>query len=199
MEARPLVRFALICMILLGSIPALAQSSDVALQVEIPDYIGIRLVGGGTGARSVAFDYAGDPDAYLAAVASGIAQSPSAVTRFDDILVNTTRNGRWRVQVVATPFTYTGPTFPAGLALADVRVERSRDPDPTVFDLPGNSSGFLTSWALSTVVTEIAHSRGATGGWRSLGISGWDYRLTLDGDEAPGTYTTVVTYFLTSP
>jgi hypothetical protein len=193
------VRFALtLLLIAVASTTAAAQTTLFGVRVEVPDYIGIRLVGDGTGARTVTFDYAANPDAYLAAVANGTALSPTDVARFDDVLVNTTRNGRWRVQAVATELVHAGPTSGTGIELSDVRFERSRDPDP-IFDLPGNSAGYLESWTLSASATEIAYSRGATGGWRSLGISGWDYRLVVDGDEAPGTYTTVVTFFLTAP
>lgn len=187
-----------IALLLATSTFALGQSAGNEVRVAIPDFIGLRIVGPGTGPRSVAFDYGTDPDAYFAAASTGTTLQPTAVNRFEDVQVNSTRNGRWRVQVVATAFAYTGPTGAAGLALADVRVERSRAPDP-IFAGPGNSAGYATSWSLSTTPTEIAHSRGSTSGWRSLGISGWDYRLHVDGDEAPGTYRTVVTYFLTAP
>lgn len=175
----------------------LAQPVAHDVRVTVPDVIGLRIVGSGTGPRAVTFDYATDLSTYLAAVEGAGILPPTDVNRFDDVQVNSTRNGRWRIHVSATPFAYVGPAAPSGLQLSDVRVERSRPQDAIVG--PGNSASYATSWTLSSTATEIATRTGATGGWRSLGFSGWDYRLAVQGDEAPGTYTTVVTYSLTAP
>ena len=189
----------IVCTVALGwgGAPAGAQPIAHELRVLVPEVIGIRIVGDGTGPRSVAFDYAADPEGYVAAIDGAGVLRPTSVVRFDDVEVNATRKGRWRLTVQATPFAHAGPGSPAGLALSDIRVERSRPQDAIVG--PGNSATYATSWTLSTVSTEIASRTGATGGWRSLGFSGWDYRVAVDGDEAPGTYTTVVTYSLTAP
>lgn len=176
---------------------ALAQAASHELAVTVPATIGLRIVGSGTGPRSVTFDYGSNPVAYTAAVAQGELLGPTSVSRFADVELNVTRRGRWRLHVQATSFTFTGPTSPAGLALADVRVARSGPQDAVTGN--GGSATYATTWTLSTAAVEIASSPNPTSGWRSLGFSGWDYRLSVDGDEAPGTYTTVVTYSLTAP
>jgi hypothetical protein len=178
-----------------------AQSATHDVRVAIPDVIGIRILGAGTGPRSVIFDYAAAPDTYLAAVASDGQLPPTRIDRFDGIEVRTTRNGRWYVEVVATPLAYVGPDTLTGLALGDIRVDRGAvfGLVPDLIDHPGAADWNLPSWQLSTTARQIVSNRGATGGWRSLGFGGRDYVLTIDGDEAPGTYTTTVTYFLTAP
>ncbi len=176
---------------------ATAQTQRHDVTIRLPDIIGLRIVGPGSGPRSVTFDYAADADGYFAALDGDGSLMPTSVNRFDDVEVHATRNGRWRISVQATSFAYTGPATPAGLALADIRVDRSGPQDAIVGS--GNSATYATTWTLSTAATEIATRTGATGGWRSLGFSGWDYRVTVDGNEAPGTYTTVVTYSLTAP
>jgi hypothetical protein len=195
-----LAKFAVLLAIVLTTASATiatAQTQTHEVRVRVPDVIGLRNVGAGTGPRSVTFDYATDPDGYFAAVDGGGSLTPTAVSRFDDVEVNATRKRRWRITVQATAFTYVGPSSPAGLALADVLVERSRPQNAIVGQ--GNSASYATTWALSTSATEIASRTGATGGWRSLGISDRDYRVAVDGDEAPGTYHTVVTHSLTTP
>ena len=187
----------MLAIFVLGTPQALGQSAEHQLSVSTPSYVGIRIVGSGTGARAVIFDYAARPDAYLTAVDTGAALPPTAVNRFDDVQLNVTRRGRWRIHVQATTFVYAGSAAPAGLALSDIRVTRTR-PQNAVFG-PGNSARYETTWTLSTTPTEIATSNRSTGGWRSLGFSGWDYSLAVDGDEAAGSYTTVVTYSLTAP
>jgi hypothetical protein len=180
---------------------ALGQSVSHPLSVSTPSYIGLRIVGAGTGPRTVTFDYANNPTAYFTAIDGGGASlPPTSVTRFDDVQLNVSRNGRWRIHVQATAFTYTGATTPAGLTLADIRVTRTRPQDAVVGPgNSGNSASYATTWTLSTTPTEIATSNRTTSGWRSLGFSGWDYTLDVNGDEAAGTYTTTVTYYLTSP
>lgn len=191
-------RFALPITMLLAVAPlGSAQTQRHDVTIRIPDVIGLRIVGPGSGPRSVTFDYATDADGFLAAVDGTGTLTPTSVTRFDDVEVHATRNGRWRITVQATDFAYIGPASPSGLALSDVRVERSGPQDAIVGS--GNSASYATSWTLSTTATEIASRTGATGGWRSLGFSGWDYRVEVDGDEAAGTYTTIVTYSLTAP
>jgi hypothetical protein len=197
-HAKRAVRLAFAIALLAASASiALAQNQAHDVLVRVPDIIGLRIVGAGTGPRSVTFDYGADPAGYFAAVDGDGSLAPTAVSRFDDVEVNATRNGRWRISVQATPFAYVGPSSPTGLALTDVRVVRSGPQDAIVG--PGNSAFFAPTWTLSTSATEIASRTGATGGWRSIGVSGRDYRVAVDGDEAPGTYRTVVTYSLTAP
>lgn len=197
MRHHPLTTTLLIALALLTP-KALSQTASHPLTVSTPSYIGIRIVGAGTGPRSVTFDYATNPTPYLTAIDNGGATlPPTNVNRFDDVQLNISRNGRWRIHVQATAFAYTGPTTPAGLTLTDIRVTRTRPQDAVVG--PGNSATYATTWTLSTTPTEIASSNRNTSGWRSLGFNGWDYTLAVDGDETTGTYTTVVTYSLTSP
>ncbi len=192
---------ALLALIVFGSTRVLAQAADHDVRVRMPEIIGIRLLGGGSGIRSVTFDYAAAPEAYLSALESGGSLPPTEVVRFDGIEVNASRNGRWYVEVVASPLAYTGSASMAGLTLEDLRVDRGAV-SGLVQDAivgPGKSAWYLTSWTLSSTARQIASRTGATGGWRSLGFDGTDYVLTVDGDEAAGTYTTTVTYFLTAP
>lgn len=180
-----------------------AQSIQHELRVATPDFIGLRIVGvGAPGARGVNFDYDVAADAYFAATRGTGDLAPTSVNRFDRIDVQVTRRGRWSLHVIAAPFAYTGPGEPAGLALSDVRVDRGATSGLTQNAIPlggGGSSGYASSWSLSSTAQRIAWRNGATGGWRSLGFSGWDYALRVHGDEAPGSYLATVTYFLTFP
>jgi hypothetical protein len=180
-----------------------AQSTQHELRVMTPDFIGLRIVGSGApGLRGVTFDYGTAAEAYLAATRGSGDLPPTRVNRFERIDVQVTRQGRWSLHVIATPFAYSGPGEPAGLALSDVRVERGATSGLSQNAIPvggGGNSGYATSWALSTTAQRIGWRTGGTGGWRSLGFSGWDYTLRVHGDEAPGTYLTTVTYFLTFP
>lgn len=177
---------------------AFGQSASHSMSLSTPSYVGIRIVGTGAGPRSVMFDYSANPTAYLSIVdAGGGALPPTSVSRFDDVQLSISRNGRWHVHVQAAAFTYVGPATPTGLALNDVRVTRTGPQDAVTG--PGGSASYVASWRLSDTATEIASSNRSTGGWRSLGISGWDYSLDVDGNEAPGTYATVVAYSLTAP
>jgi hypothetical protein len=178
-----------------------AQGATHDLSVTLPDVVGIRVVGGGSGARDVVFDYASNPGSYLVAVHGYSVLLPTGVSRFTDVQVNATRNGRWNVEAVASPLTYVGPGSGSGLNLADIRVVRGVRSGlvQNAISGSGNSAGYVTEWRLSTDPQRIAFSRGSSGGWRSLGFNGWDYELTVDGNEDPGAYTTVVTYLLTAP
>ena len=182
--------------------PSMAQDSTAAhpLSVTIPERLGIRIVGPGTGPRTVEFDYGSDLPAYLAAAAAATPLLPTRVHRIDDVEVNVTRNGRWYVYVQASPFSYTGPQTGAGLELSAVTVRRGVHSGLTqnAIEGPGNSARYLASWALSTELQEIASRPGSTGGWRSLGFNGWDYELSVNGGEDPGSYRTIVTYTVSS-
>jgi hypothetical protein len=191
----------LVALVTAGSVTA--QSTQHELRVTTPDFIGIRIVGSGTaGARGVTFDYGTAAEAYLAATGGSGNLPTTSVNRFDRIDVQVTRQGRWSLHVIATPFAFSGPGDPAGLALSDVRVERGATSGLVQNAIPvggGGNNGYATSWSLSSTAQRIAWRNGGTGGWRSLGFSGWDYTLRVHGDEAPGSYLTTVTYFLTFP
>ena len=179
-----------------------AQSASHRVAVSVPSYLGIRIVGaGGAPTRSVVFDYASEAQNYVAAVDSGSTLLPTNVTRFDDIEVNVVGFGLWSVYVEATAFAYSGSGSGAGLELADIRLNRgsasglSQDAI-TIFWILGS---YDTTWTLAENPQRIARSLLGTGGWRSLGFNGWDYSLTVDGDEDAGNFTTTVTYYLTFP
>jgi len=169
--------------------------------VRIPDMIAIRIVGSGDGPRAVVFDYEDDVTAYVAAVLGDGRLFPTDVRRFSDVEVNSTRRGRWSVQVVATPLAYAGPGSGDGLALGDVRVVRGSRSGlaQDAIASQGNAGWYWADWQLSTTTQAIASRTGATRGWRSLGFNGLDYEVAVRGDEDPGSYTTTVTYLLTSP
>jgi hypothetical protein len=182
---------------------ATAQSTQHEVRVTTPDFIGLRIVGGGSvNPRGVTFDYALAAAAYLLAAGGSGDLPPTSVNRFDRMEVQVTRQGRWSLHVIATPFTHAGPGEPAGLVVGDVRVDRGATSglaQNAILMAAGGSSGYAESWPLATTAQRIAWRNGGTGGWRSLGFSGWDYVLRVQGDEAPGTYRTTVTYFLTFP
>lgn len=110
--------------------------------------------------------------------------------------MNATHAGRWRLTGQVPDFTFGGPTTPAGLAALDNRGNRSGPQDE--FDGSRNSASYATTWTLTTSGSQIATHTGAPGAWRSLDVFGWPYRVAVDGAEAPGTYATVVTHFLTA-
>lgn len=201
MRPHPLSSTLLAVLVLLAP-SAFGQSTSHSLNVSVPSYIGLRIVGAGAAVpRSVVFDYAADPIAYLAAADTNQPLEPTSVTRFEDVEVNVIGLGFWSVNVEATAFTYAGPGSGSGLDLADVRVVRGSASGLTqnaitVFWFLGS---YDTSWTLSTSPQRIARSLLGTGGWRSLGFNGWDYTLAVDGDEDAGSYTTTVTYYLTFP
>jgi hypothetical protein len=149
----------------------------------------------------VTFDYASDPDAFAALLEGAGLLSPTTVNRFDDVQVNSTRNGRWNVEVLASPLAYAGSGSGAGLALSDIRVVRGAKSGLTQTAIfgQGNSAGFVASWILSTAPQRIAFRNGSTQGWKSLGFNGLDYEIAVDGNEDAGVYSTVVTYQLTAP
>lgn len=181
---------------------ALGQSGNHPVSVSTPSYIGLRIVGAGTGPRSVTFDYANDPSNYLTTIESGGGTlPPTATNRFDDVEVNVTGIGFWSLYVQATPLDYTGPHTGAGLDLNDLRVNRGSNSGLTqnaitIFWFFG---AYTTTWDLSTTPQRIARSFLGTNGWRSLGFNGTDYTLNVDGNEDAGSYTTTVTYYLTFP
>jgi len=190
----------LVTAMLLGMGTALGQadaSHDV--EIRIPEVLALRITdgSGNTAATgpSVVFDFLAGAafDDYLDALDAGSAWlAPTAVNNFGDVIVFANR-GTWRVGVSATAFTFTddvvlGETA-AGIDLADIRVTPSGAPGLNV-------SNVAAFWDMTG--GEIADGV-RTQGWRSLGFSGDDYLFFVDGDEAPGSYLTVVTYTITAP
>lgn len=199
MRHRPLTTTLLIVLALLTP-EAFGQTASHPLTVSTPSYIGLRIVGAGPGPGTVTFDYASNPNAYLAAIDGGGATlPPTAVNRFDDIEVNVIGIGFWSLYVQATPLAYTGTG--AGLSLNDLRVDRGSASGLTqnaitIFWFLG---AYATTWNLSATPQRIARSFLGTNGWRSLGFNGNDYTLDVNGNEDAGTYATTVTYYLTFP
>lgn len=197
-------RPALLAAILVLTPTVLAQPVIHDVTVAIPETIGIRMVGVGVGARTVEFAYASDVGSYLSAADNGDTLEPTSVSRFEDIEVRVNGIGRWSVNVEATPLAYSGPGTGGGLDLGDLRVDRgsasglSQEAITTRF-LFFTIGRYDASWTLSTTPREIANTLIGTNGWRSLGFNGWDYTLAVNGDEDAGSYSTTVTYFLTSP
>ena len=184
-------------LLLLVNTAAAQASGDHSTRVRIPNYIGLKIVdaaGNLGGGASVIFDYATDVNTYTNLVeAGGGTLSPTNVLAFEDIQV-ATRGGNWQI--------YTRTTFSSGFAasagftLNDVRVKRG-----SVSSLTPSSAlrRLSNSWPLSTNWRRIARGRGATQGWDSLGFNGYDYTITIQGDEDPGEYVATVMYLLFYP
>ncbi len=200
MRHRPLTTPLLIALALLAPV-AFGQTASHSLTVSTPSYIGLRIVGAGSGPRSVTFDYATNPTNYLTTIDNGGGTLPPTSTdRFDDIEANVVGIGFWYVNVQATPLTYTGPGTGAGLDLNDLRVNRGSNSGLTQTAIRGWLLSFYdTAWNLSPTPQRIARSFLGTNGWRSLGFNGNDYTLDVNGNEDAGTYATTVTYYLTFP
>ena len=200
MISRPLAYVLAIAFLSASCGIAHAQHVGHEAHVHVPDIGGIRIVGAGSGHRSVTFDYADDGTEYLRAVERGVVE-PTHVHRFEDVQVRVNRQGRWSIHVVATAFasTATGPS--PSIAIERVEVHRGVSSGLVQDAIVGSgaSAGILDAWNLSTESQRIAFRTGSTGGWRSLGFSGRDYRLVLDGTEAPGDHVAMVTYTLTFP
>lgn len=177
-----------------------AQQARHDVHVRLPDVAGIRIVGAGSGARRVDFDLVAAGDGYVNGVASGVV-APTGVHRFEDLQVNVNRQGRWSVHVVATPFVDVATGASTDLDVGRVEVRRGVSSGLVQDAIAGSgaSAGILDAWQLSTASQRIAFRSSSTGGWRSLGFSGHDYRLLLDGTEPAGDHATVVVYTLTSP
>jgi len=186
---------------LLATSAAFAQATaSHGVDVRIPAVLSVRITtGSGNAAASnpaVMFDFTsgqGFTD-YLAALDSGFGWlAPTLVSNFGDVVVFANR-GTWNVAVSATGIAFVADVvageLPAGVNLADIVVTPSGAIDGTFV---ANRSA---DWTLAggPVADGIA-----TQGWRSLGFSGNDYAFYADGDEAPGSYTTVVTYTITAP
>lgn len=196
-----LTRVAIALLLLLPSV-ALAQGANHRVTTRTPNYIGLKIVdaaGNIALGAAVVFDYESDPDAYVAAVEGDGRLAPTSVVDFADVQV-TVRGGWWRIWVGALQLTYAGDHIGAGLQLSDIRVQRGTVSGLTptaITHLPGGTMS--AAWNMTNSWQSIATDSGSTGGWRSLGFNGLDYVLTVQGDEDPGRYTTVVFYLLTNP
>lgn len=179
-----------------------AQSDSHDVTVRIPSVLQLRITDGTSTAdatnSSVTFDYqaAANINTYLNTVnAGGGLLNPTAVANFGNVVVFSNRSATWSVGVAATALTFTnnlavaGATG-AGVALGDIRVVPSGTKGTGVTTVAAN-------WNMAT--TTAVATGGRTTGWSALGFGGTDYRLNVNGDEDPGTYTTVVTYTITAP
>jgi hypothetical protein len=179
-----------------------AQTDSHDVTVRIPSVLQLRVTDGTSTAdatgSSVTFDYqaAANINTYLNAVNAGGADlNPTAVNNFGNVVVFSNRTATWSVNVAATALVFTnnlgvtGSTG-AGVALADIKV------------IPSGAQGTgvttrAANWNMGTTTAVASGTR--TTGWSALGFGGTDYRLTVNGNEDPGTYTSVVTYTITAP
>ncbi len=197
---KKLVVTTLITTLLLASGAAIGQAAAAShdVEVRIPNVLFLRITDGNGNAAatdpSVTFDFQANLSAYLNLVnTGGGAIAPTAVSNFGGVVVFSNR-GTWNVTVAATALVHTdnltlGVTG-NGVALSDITVTPSGTPGLNVSEVADD-------WNLTTA-TSIANGV-RTQGWRSLGFSGGDYRLAVNGDEDPGTYTTTVTYTIAAP
>jgi hypothetical protein len=181
-----------------------AQTDSHDVTVRIPSVLQVRITDGTSTAASAApaitFDYQ-DPtylNTYLNTVNGGGGDlPPTNVAQFGNILVFSNRVGTWNLRVSAAALTYSNnlgltpaPTG-VGVALADLKVTPSGTMDSSV-------ASRSASYTLATAPAIVA-SGSRTTGWASVGISGNDYDLVVNGDEDPGQYVTTVTYTISMP
>lgn len=199
---------AMFVLVSFGVVFAQTNVASHDLRARIPDLLMLRITDGSNSSvnsPAVAFNFVADAaglTAYLN-MYMGLGDPAVAVdldptsSNFDDIVVLSNR-GAWVVNVSATAFAFVDNVLAgevaAGLALSDITV----DPTVTTATATGGLSSINDTFALSTVAQSIA-SGTRTQGWTSLGISGDNYRISINGDEAPGTYITTVTYTITAP
>jgi hypothetical protein len=191
---------AVISAVLLATGVAFGQSASHDVEVLIPNVLMLRITDGtsndATSDPSVTFDFQapGNVDTYLDAVNDGGGNlAPTDVSAFGGVVVFSNR-ATWNVTVGASILDFVDSLGLSvtgnGVALSDISVTPSGTPGLNVSDVS-------TNWDLTTS-TSIANGV-RTQGWRSLGFSGGDYRLAVNGDENPGTYTTTVTYTIAAP
>lgn len=199
----------LISILVLAAGAAMAQVTDSAahdLEIKIPQVVQIRITDGVSTAAVanpiVSFDYSADQAGYMAAVEGTGSLAPTDTATFGDLIVMSNKGG-WSVSVqsAALQFTDDGVTFvPAtnathGLELADVTVNLTGGWDASAGAYNGMSFPLsVTPYTINDSATTLK-----TSGWASLAIDGAKYALAVEGDEEPGTYSSVVTYTLTAP
>jgi hypothetical protein len=197
---KKLIATAVISAVLLATGVAFGQSASHDVEVLIPNVLMLRITDGSGNDPatdpSVTFDFqaTANVDDYLDAVnAGGGDLAPTAVSSFGDVVVFSNR-ATWNVTVGASTLGFVdnlGLTVTGtGVALSDITVAPSGTAGPNV-------SSVDTSWDLTTTGSIANGVR--TQGWRSLGFSGGDYRLAVNGDENPGTYSTTVEYTIAAP
>ena len=181
---------------------AFAQTDTHDVNIKIPNVLQLRITDGtGNNASAnaaIEFDYqtnAANVDTYLTTVNGGGGDlAPTTVTGFGDVIVFANR-GTWNVSVSSTAMNFNdnlglgASVTGAGVALADIKVAPSGTAGTGVSAVSGNFD--LTSG-------QIANGA-KTQGWSSLGFDGNDYVFSVNGDEDPGEYTTVVTYSIAAP
>ena len=180
-----------------------AQSFEHEVKLEIPSFLGIRIVNDANvprGSPAVTFDYTSDAATYADAFEGAGFVRTSDVNDFADVQVSV-RTGfgfpLWYVQVQAAPLRYRGDLQGAGLDLGDIEVVRG-----SVSGLNQQAVAWgqvKDRWALSEAGEWVAYSLLGTYGWQTLGFNGLDYRVNVDGDEEPGEYSTTVTYAIFYP
>lgn len=167
---------------------AMAQTDTHDVTINIPEVLQISIFDASNNvavAPSVSFDYVTNAAAYLAMVnAGGGALAATSSSQFADVRVMS-NHASWQVTVSAAG------ALGIGLALADIDVTPSGVTGPNVATAPG--------WDLTGGVMAVGTATVGGGqlAFQSLGFSGNDYSLTVNGDEDPGTYTLTVTYTIT--
>ena len=203
MQYPTIIRFcAALIVSLLCTSWASAQLADHEVKLNIPSYLGIRIVNSANvplGSPAVTFDYTSDVARYTDAYEGSGFIGTSRVTDFADVQVSV-RTGfgfpLWYVQVGATPLSYRGDQQGTGLELDDIEVVRG-----SVSGLNQQAVAWgevKDRWTLGTPQW-IAYSLLGTYGWQTLGFNGLDYRVAVDGDEEPGEYSTTVSYTIFYP
>lgn len=193
---------ALILTMLVSLGTAFAQTDSHDVVIKIPSILSVRIVdssGGLAGSPIVNFDFrttTANRTKYIDAVNAGGADlAPTSTPDFSDLQVFS-NYGTWSLYVKATDplsaFTSldTGITSGAGISLSDIVVTPSGTPGASDITV-------ATSFPLD-ITTAVATGKN-TSGWKSVGISGNDYTLHVNGDENPGAYTSTVTYQFTAP
>ena len=127
-------------------------------------------------------------DTYLDMVNRGGGElQPTSVDNFGDVIVFSNR-AEWSVSLETEGIDFSDNlelgVSGHGVELSDITVVPS--------GRPGQSVAVAADWNLATI--DAIAKGGRTQGWSSLGFSGRDYHLGVNGDEDPGTYTIVVTY-----
>jgi hypothetical protein len=164
-----------------GTVSAQAtDSADHELRVTIPEILMIRIVTTGPNPAFVEFNYAAaaNQPAYLTAIEAPGGWLPATSSNITDIQVLSI-GLLWGLTVQATSF-----GDGSGLSVAD------GESDVAVFQ--GTPDQFFITDLDSDVMD------GGPGNYQSLGITGLDYSLWVNGDEDPSqTHTITVTYTVT--
>lgn len=196
---RKAVQLLLAGILLAGGAAFAQNSASHTLHVNLPQMLMIRMTDGTkTGALSsepdVNFDYSSNTNAYLAAIQASTAgghllgqtSTSGGAPALGDIIVLSNVNG-WTVGVSTGSV---GGTASTPFSMDRVRVY------PTGY-WTALTKTFGTFFTLGSGGDIFSGDK--TTGWKSLGISGDDYKIYVDGTEDPGTTTAIVTYQFTAP